>query len=181
MHINTQTGLLSEATQHASPNTNQRPDSRCITLLVIHNISLPAGEFGTDYVRQLFMNEMNYDDHLSFDELRGKELSAHIFINREGEIHQFVPFHQRAYHAGVSCYEGQEGCNDFSIGIELEGTDNTPYTQAQYESLAQLTRVLMQAYPGITRERITGHEHIAPGRKTDPGPAFDWEHYFALF
>lgn len=180
MRINTHTGLLEEATYHASPNHHERPEPGRINLLVIHNISLPAGEFGTDYVRQLFMNQINCNEHPSFEELRGKKLSAHMFINREGELHQFVPFHLRAYHAGRSSFQGEIECNDYSIGIELEGTDNTPYTQAQYESLGQLTRALMSAYPGITPERITGHEHIAPGRKTDPGPAFDWNAYFAL-
>jgi len=181
MRINIDTGLLEEATYHASPNHNERPERGRVDLLVIHNISLPAGEFGTDYVRQLFMNEINCDLHPDFAQLRGKKLSAHMFINREGELHQFVPFHLRAYHAGRSSFNNEIECNDYSVGVELEGTDNTPYTQAQYESLAQLTRALMSAYPNITRDRITGHEHIAPGRKTDPGAAFDWEAYFALF
>jgi AmpD protein len=179
MKINTQTGLLDEAIYHASPNCNERPDPNRITLLVIHNISLPAGEFGNDYVRQLFLNELDCDAHPDFEVVRGLKLSAHIFVTRTGEIHQFVPFHLRAYHAGRSSFHDEMECNDFSIGIELEGTDNTPYTEAQYESLARLTRALMHVYPGITPDRITGHEHIAPGRKTDPGPAFDWDHYFS--
>ena len=180
MKINTQTGLVEEATFHASPFCNERPNPEQISLLVIHNISMPTGEYGNDFVRQLFMNELNHDAHHEFEILRGQELSVHIFIDRQGNVHQFVPFHLRAYHAGVSSFEGERGCNDYSIGIELEGTDNTPYTQAQYQSLANLSRALILAYPLITRERITGHEHIAPGRKTDPGPAFDWNHYFAL-
>lgn len=181
MNINTKTGLLSEATFHPSPHCNDRPVPERISLLVIHNISLPAGQFGNDYVRQLFMNEIDCDAHPDFDELRGKELSAHLFINRQGELHQFVPFHLRAYHAGRSSFGDELECNDYSIGIELEGTDHLPFTDNQYQSLAKVTQAIMAAYPHITRDRITGHEHIAPGRKTDPGPAFDWERYFALF
>lgn len=180
MHINTTTGLLLEAHHHASPHCNDRPDPSRINLLVIHNISLPAGQFGTDFVRQLFMGTLDPHAHPDFVELHDKKLSAHLFINRAGEIHQFVPFHLRAYHAGRSSFKGELECNDYSIGIELEGTDDTPYTEAQYEVLGRLTQALMQAYPAITQERITGHENIAPGRKTDPGPAFDWERYFAL-
>lgn len=180
MRINTNTGLIEGARFHASPNSNSRPDPQNISLLVIHNISMPAGQFGTDYVRQLFMNELNCSLHPDFECVRGLELSAHVFITREGEVHQFVPFHLRAYHAGRSEFQGESQCNDFSIGIELEGTDNTPYTQEQYENLAALSRALLLAYPKITLERITGHEHIAPDRKTDPGPAFDWDHYFSL-
>jgi N-acetyl-anhydromuramoyl-L-alanine amidase len=177
MKIDTQTGLLDEAIHHQSPNHNNRPNPEHITLLVIHNISMPAGQFGTDYVRQLFMNELDCSVHPDFEAVRGLELSAHLFITREGIIHQFVPFHLRAYHAGRSCFKGEAECNDFSIGVELEGTDNTPYTDPQYDSLVRLTRALMRAYPGITRDRITGHEQIAPGRKTDPGPAFNWDYY----
>ncbi len=180
MKINLNTGLVDEATFHASPNCNARPDPERISLLVIHNISMPAGEFGNDYVRQLFMNELDCSLHPDFECVRGLELSAHVFITREGELHQFVPFHKRAYHAGRSIFKGESECNDFSIGIELEGTDNSPYTDRQYASLAALTHALISAYPKITPDRITGHEHIAPGRKTDPGPAFDWEHYFTL-
>ena len=178
MKINTETGLLDKAIYHQSPNCNERPDPKRVSLLVIHNISLPTGEFGNDCVRQLFMNELDCDAHPDFEAVRGLKLSAHVFITREGQIHQFVPFHLRAYHAGRSSFYDEIECNDFSVGVELEGTDNTPYTEAQYENLARLTRALMSAYPSITPDRITGHEHIAPGRKTDPGPAFDWDHYF---
>jgi AmpD protein len=180
MQINLETGLVDEAKFHASSNCNERPDLQRISLLVIHNISMPAGEFGNDYVRQLFMNELDCSLHPDFESVRGQKLSAHIFITRQGLLHQFVPFHMRAYHAGRSVFKDEIECNDFSIGIELEGTDNSPYTDPQYDSLAALTHALISAYPEITLDRITGHEHIAPGRKTDPGPAFDWEHYFKL-
>jgi AmpD protein len=181
MRIDLKTGLIQGGRFHPSPHCNARPDPARISLLVIHNISLPAGQFGTDYVRQLFMNALDTNAPAEVAALRGQKLSAHAFINREGEIHQFVPFHLRAYHAGRSAFGDELECNDFSIGIELEGTDTLPYTQAQYENLALLSRALQATYPQITRDRITGHQHIAPGRKTDPGPAFDWEHYFALF
>jgi len=125
-------------------------------------------------VRQLFTNSLDPDEHPYYREIQGLEVSAHLLIDRLGQITQFVPFDKRAWHAGRSCYDGRENCNDFSIGIELEGTDETPYTDAQYRVLAQVTRALMTAYPAITPQRICGHSDIAPGRKTDPGPAFDW-------
>jgi len=138
---------------------------------VIHNISLPPNQFGGPYVADLFLNRLNYDAHPWLERLRGLRVSSHFFIRRDGEVVQFVSTENRAWHAGVSRFENRERCNDFSLGIELEGTDVTPYTDAQYLSLAKLTRLLRTRYP---LRAARGHEHIAPGRKTDPGPAFNW-------
>jgi len=156
-----------------SPNCNARPENE-ISLLVIHNISLPPGQFGGGHVAELFTNQLDPNGHPFFAEIEGMEVSAHLLIERDGRMIQFVPFDQRAWHAGKSCFQGREACNDFSIGIELEGTDDSPYTDAQYESLVAVTHALLATYPQLTAERITGHADIAPGRKTDPGPAFEW-------
>ncbi len=172
-------GLLEQAEQCPSPNCNERPETSEINLLVIHNISLPAGEFGTPYIRQLFTNTLDTTAHESFCDLEGLEVSAHLLIQRDGVIIQFVPFDQRAWHAGVSSWCGNEGCNDFSIGIEMEGTDTLPYEPAQYDALVQVTEELMAIYPKLTPQTIAGHCDIAPGRKTDPGPAFDWKRYLS--
>ena len=179
LHIDPHSGLLREARQQPSPNCDERPAGTPIDLLVIHAISLPAGEFGGPWIDQLFCNELPGDAHPDFADICGLKVSAHALIRRDGEIIQYVPFHRRAWHAGVSQFQGRERCNDFSIGIELEGCDDQPFEPAQYEALAQLTRALMQAYPGISVERITGHSNIAPERKTDPGPCFDWAQYRA--
>ena len=146
-------------------------------LLVIHNISLPPGEFENDCVLQLFTNCLDWSAHPYFEGIRGLEVSSHFLIRRSGELIQFVSCDDRAWHAGQSSYCGRDNCNDFSIGIELEGTDELPYTDAQYARLIELSRDLITAYPGLTEERIAGHSDIAPGRKTDPGPAFDWRRY----
>ncbi len=159
-----------------SPNFNERPNPADITLLVIHNISLPPGEFGTPYVRDLFLNQIQLDAHPWFECLAGLKVSAHFLITRKGRITQFVSCIDRAWHAGVSIFKGREQCNDFSIGIELEGTDERPYTKRQYELLAKLTASLRARYP---LEAVRGHCHIAPERKTDPGPFFDWNRYAA--
>ena len=169
-------GWLSPARRCPSPNCNARPDT-AIDLLVIHNISLPAGRFGGGFVEQLFTNCLDCDSHASFASLIGLQVSAHLFIDRWGRVCQFVPFQRRAWHAGVSHFAGRDNCNDFSIGVELEGTDDTPYTPSQYRRLVAVTRALLDRYPAITQERIVGHSDIAPGRKTDPGPAFDWQRY----
>lgn len=167
--------------QRASPHCDERPAGEPISLLVIHNISLPAGCFAAkpehSYVDALFMGTLDCSAEPGFDSLQGVRVSAHCVIWRDGRIFQYVPFAKRAWHAGVSQFAGRERCNDFSIGIELEGTDNLPYTEAQYQSLIQLTCYLCQQYPAITPERIAGHCDIAPGRKTDPGAAFDWQRY----
>ncbi|MFV0550152.1 MAG: 1,6-anhydro-N-acetylmuramyl-L-alanine amidase AmpD [Limnobaculum xujianqingii] len=159
-----------------SPHFDERPEGEIPSLLVIHNISLPPGEFGGPYIDQLFTGTLNPQEHPYFAEIQHLRVSAHCLIRRDGQIVQYVPFDKRAWHAGVSLFEGRERCNDFSIGIELEGTDTTDFTPAQYQSLQQLTQQLIQHY-NIVPERITGHSDIAPGRKTDPGPHFDWQRY----
>ncbi|PWC16884.1 1,6-anhydro-N-acetylmuramyl-L-alanine amidase AmpD [Brenneria corticis] len=172
-------GWLSEIKHIPSPHCDSRPDDEAPSLLVIHNISLPPGEFGGPYIDQLFTATLDADAHPYFAAIRHLRVSAHCLIRRDGEIIQYVSFNQRAWHAGVSQYEGRERCNDFSIGIELEGTDTLPFTTGQYYQLAAVTRLLLSAYP-VTPSRITGHSNIAPGRKTDPGPAFDWDLYHRL-
>lgn len=167
-------GVVEQAEQCASPNFNQRPCACPVSLLVIHNISLPPGEFGGGYVERFFQNQLPADAHPYFTEIAHLQVSAHLFVRRDGTVVQFVNLDDRAWHAGVSCFEGQENCNDFSIGIELEGTDLEPYSESQYTALAGLSRAIMEYYPEVTRERISGHSDIAPDRKTDPGPAFDW-------
>jgi len=161
--------------QHCpSPNFNQRPLGE-VSLLVIHNISLPPGQFGTGKVQAFFQNRLDADEHPYFASIASLQVSAHFFIERDGAVTQFVSCNERAWHAGVSLFAERENCNDFSLGIELEGTDDLPCTAAQYAVLIELTRQLQAAYPAITLERICGHSDIAPGRKTDPGPAFDWQ------
>lgn len=173
-------GVLIPARQCPSPNCNQRPPGMAIDLVVIHGISLPPGEFGGPHIDALFTNTLDPGSHPSFVDLAGVEVSAHLLIRRDGETVQYVPFHSRAWHAGRSTFQGREHCNDFAIGIELEGRDEVPYAEAQYRALAGIVRALMNAYPAITPQRLTGHSDIAPGRKTDPGPAFDWEYLRAL-
>lgn len=163
-----------------SPHADDRPDSADISLLVVHGISLPAGQFGGPYINDLFLGRLDCNAHEDFAVLEGLRVSAHCLIRRDGSIVQYVDFDQRAWHAGVSEWQGRERCNDFSIGIELEGTDNTPYTELQYRSLAAMAAVIQENYPAITDSRIVGHEDIAPGRKTDPGPAFNWHHFRTL-
>ena len=162
-----------------SPNFNERPAGEAVDLLVIHNISLPPAVFGGDYIEQFFQNRLDPAAHPYFTEIANLQVSAHLLIRRCGEVVQFVNLDQRAWHAGVSCFDGRDACNDFSIGIELEGTDQHPFSDAQYESLAAVTRAICRAYPCISAQRITGHSDIAPGRKTDPGPCFDWQRFKA--
>ncbi|MFT6550791.1 MAG: AmpD protein [Zhongshania marina] len=177
MYLIEPSGWLANASKIPSPNFNQRPDPSEISLLVIHNISLPAGNFGGPYVQQLFTNCLDCSAHPSFADLQGLTVSAHLFIDRLGGITQFVSFNDRAWHAGVSQFDGRENCNDFSIGIELEGSDDCAYSEAQYRELLAVTESLQSYYPAITAARIVGHCDIAPGRKTDPGAAFDWTYY----
>jgi len=172
--INTETGLIGPAKQCPSSNQDARPDGARPDLLVVHGISLPPGEFGGPQVEQLFTNTLDWDSHPYFGEIRGMEVSAHILIKRDGEVIQFVPFTHRAWHAGASSFRGRDCCNDYSIGIELEGTDEVPYEDSQYETLIELSKALIQAYPELSAREIAAHSDIAPGRKTDPGPAFDW-------
>ncbi len=167
-------GWLEHTERICSPNAGERPDVNDISLLVIHNISLPPGQFGGGYVQQFFTNRLSSEAHPYFAEIADLKVSAHLLIERSGHLIQFVPFTKRAWHAGVSRFAERDNCNDFSIGIELEGSDDIPYTSEQYEVLCAVTQSLLQQYPRITPERITGHSDIAPGRKTDPGPAFDW-------
>lgn len=162
-----------------SPNYNDRPQQQNISLLVIHNISLPPRKFGSQDICNFFTNCLDHSTHPFFETIRGVEVSSHLLIRRDGKVIQFVPFNKRAWHAGVSQFNGQKNCNDFSIGIELEGADDISYEDEQYKVLIDLTKTIMQAYPEVTLDRITGHEHIAPGRKTDPGPAFIWDRYLS--
>ncbi|MGX2032954.1 MULTISPECIES: 1,6-anhydro-N-acetylmuramyl-L-alanine amidase AmpD [Methylocaldum] len=171
---------LANARRLESCNCDDRPDSGDISLVVIHGISLPPGEFGGNWIDCLFTNTLEPTAHPYFERIHGFRVSAHALIRRDGEIVQYVPFHRRAWHAGISNYEGRERCNDFSIGIELEGADDIPYTDRQYEHLADLLSALLANYPGLSPDRIVGHSDIAPGRKTDPGPSFDWERLYRL-
>ena len=164
----------------SSPNHDERPPSNQPELVVVHSISLPEGEFGTPHVEALFCNCLDVAAHRSFPEIAALRVSAHALIRRDGALIQFVPFSKRAWHAGVSCFDGRDCCNDFSIGIELEGCDWEPFEEIQYRRLASLLRLLMDTWPLIDVGRIVGHSDIAPGRKTDPGPHFDWEKLRAL-
>ena len=166
---------LSGAAVRPSPNCNDRPRQDDISLVVIHGISVPPGQFGTGLVEALFLNALDVTSHPALADLQGVRVSAHLFIDRGGEVTQFVPFHRRAWHAGVSSFGGRQNCNDFAIGIELEGTDDTPYDDVQYHRLTAVVRWLFERYPQLSPARVVGHAEIAPGRKTDPGPAFDWQ------
>lgn len=163
-----------DARQVHSPNCDERPSDGIIDLIVVHAISLPPGRYGGPYIDQLFTNSLDRDADPYFAEIADLQVSAHVLIRRDGSVTQYVPFDRRAWHAGQSCFDGRDGCNDFSIGIELEGCDDQPYDSLQYQVLAQLLRLLMLCYPAVTPERICGHCDVAPGRKTDPGPSFDW-------
>ena len=166
-----QAGWYGAARRIASPNFGPRPAAACIDLVVVHSISLPPGQYGGDEVTQLFTNALDFDAHPYFQSIRGLEVSAHFFIRRQGELIQYVSCDERAWHAGASAYRGRNNCNDDSVGIELEGTDESPFADAQYETLAALCAALGQQYPV---RHVAGHEHIAPGRKRDPGKGFDW-------
>ncbi len=172
-------GWLMPARHLLSPNHNQRDADVDISLLVIHNISLPPGKFGTGCVQDFFCNQLDVGADAFFSEIEHLKVSAHFFIDRLGDVTQFVPTTARAWHAGVSCFEGRESCNDFSIGIELEGTDDQPYTEAQYTTLQGVSKALLQRHTDLSVDRVTGHSDIAPGRKTDPGPCFEWARYRA--
>jgi N-acetyl-anhydromuramoyl-L-alanine amidase len=160
-----------------SPNQDARPLGCDIDLLVIHNISLPPGEFGSQAIQQFFCNQLDCSLHPFYDEIAELRVSAHLLIDREGLISQFVAFDKRAWHAGESMFGGRDKCNDYSIGIELEGTDFESFTDSQYTSLIAVTKLLLNTYPCIGNDRIVGHSEIAPARKTDPGPCFDWARY----
>lgn len=173
-------GIYRSAVKKCSPYFNERPKGTEISLLVIHCISLPEGVYGGKQIENLFMGCLDCSEHESFADLQGLEVSAHCVIHRDGSIEQYVPFDKRAWHAGVSSFAGVQACNDYSIGIELEGTDSSAYTQEQYITLAEVSKQLVAHYPLLTNQRIIGHSDIAPGRKNDPGTLFDWKHYFKL-
>jgi AmpD protein len=175
MRIDVATGLLVGVKQVLSPHFDARPSGVVPDLIVLHGISLPPGEFGGPWISRLFTGApMPPAHHAFFSTLVGLRASAHLLVRRDGTVVQYVSFNQRAWHAGKSAWQGREACNDYSIGIECEGTDEVPYETAQYAALCELLPMLLGAYPGITPERIVGHSDVAPGRKTDPGPSFDW-------
>ena len=171
---------LTDITRTPSPNCDERPDPADISLLVIHCISLPPGEFDNHYIDRLFCNQLDPDDHPYFKDIYQLTVSAHLLIKRDGSCVQYVPFDKRAWHAGKSAYEGRGRCNDFSIGIELEGTELVDYTDQQYVQLAGVIRSLLESYPKLSTQRIIGHSDIAPGRKTDPGASFNWQRLLEL-
>jgi N-acetyl-anhydromuramoyl-L-alanine amidase len=172
--VHTATGLLIGARQVLSPHRDARPAGLAPDLIVLHGISLPPGEYGGTWIEQLFNGHLPVQAHPYFAQIQGMRVSAHALIRRDGEVVQFVPFQERAWHAGTSQYEGRDACNDFSIGIELEGADDQPYEPVQYEIASQVIHALLVAYPTLAARRVVGHSDIAPGRKTDPGSAFDW-------
>jgi AmpD protein len=174
VNIDTSGERLLGARQLPSPNCDERPRDCDISLIVIHSISLPPGEYGGPWIDQLFTNRLDPAAHPYFEELTDLCVSSHLLVRRNGEVVQYVPFSKRAWHAGESCHNGRAACNDFSIGIELEGQDSEPYTSLQYDRLAEVIGLLVQTFPGLSRSTVVGHCDIAPGRKTDPGPAFDW-------
>lgn len=165
--------LLSPARYVPSPNADARPPGTEIDLIVIHSISVPPGEYGGSGIEQLFTNRLDADEHEYYREIADLKVSAHVLIRRDGALVQFVPFDRRAWHAGRSAYRGRRNCNDFSVGIELEGLEIAPFERAQYASLTRVVTALLVAYPGLSAERIVGHCDVAPGRKTDPGPYFE--------
>lgn len=172
--VDAATGLTLGVRQVLSAHFDERPSGTVPDLIVVHGISLPPAEFGGPWIDRLFTGNLPPEAHPYFASLTSARVSAHALIRRDGAVVQYVPFGKRAWHAGRSDYEGRSACNDFSIGIELEGTDDSPYEDAQYDSLVALIHALLATYPSLTRERIAGHSDIAPGRKTDPGAYFDW-------
>jgi AmpD protein len=174
LRIDVQSGLLQGARQIASPNYDSRPPGVEADLIVVHGISLPPGEYGGDWIDRLFTNTLPAEAHPYFAEVCALRVSSHVVLNRQGAVTQYVKFTDRAWHAGKSMYQGREACNDFSVGIELEGTDTTPYEPAQYHALADVVAALCSTYPRLSPDRLVGHSDISSGRKTDPGPAFDW-------
>lgn len=179
MEVDMRTGLIPSARQVPSPNCDDRPAGVDIDMVVVHGISLPPCQYGGPWLDALFTNRLKPEEHPYFAEIHQLRVSTHLLIRRDGELVQYVPLHRRAWHAGQSEFGGRKRCNDFAIGIELEGCDHRPYTDGQYEMLDRVLRSLMAAYPGISPERIAGHSDIAPGRKTDPGEHFDWTRMYA--
>lgn len=175
LRVHATAGMLEGVRQVLSPHCDARPAGVEADLIVMHGISLPPGQFGGMWIDQLFGGNLPREGHPYFAQIAGMRVSAHLLVRRDGEIVQFVPFGMRAWHAGVSQYEGRTACNDFSIGIEMEGADDLPYEAAQYAAAAGAIRALLAAYPQLSAARIVGHSDVAPGRKTDPGASFDWE------
>jgi AmpD protein len=169
-------GRCDAAVWTPSPNFDERPEGAAVELVVIHNISLPPGEFGGPWIDALFQNRLDPEAHPYFRDIAALEVSAHFLIRRDGELRQYVSTDQRAWHAGVSSWKGRERCNDFSIGVELEGADDVPFSEHQYEALSELSRALLERYGALD---FAGHSDVAPGRKTDPGPWFDWARFLA--
>ena len=182
LKVDPATGLLIGVRQVLSPHFDVRPSNVVPELIVVHGITLPPGEFGGPWIDKLFTGNLPPDAHPYFRQAAapGRRVSAHTLIRRDGQVIQYVPFSARAWHAGQSEYRGRPSCNDFSIGIELEGTDDIPYTDPQYNQLSHVVRALLATYPLLSSTHITGHSDIAPGRKTDPGPAFDWPRFRKL-
>jgi len=172
--VNPETGLINPARLCLSPNRDARPDAGALELVVLHGISLPPGQFGGPEIEAFFLNKLDWNAHPYFVEIHGMEVSAHLLIRRDGDLLQFVPFNERAWHAGQSHFRGHSNCNDFSIGIELEGEDETNYDDRQYNVLPAVLNALTTTYPQLTMRELAGHSDVAPGRKSDPGPAFDW-------
>ncbi|MBT7952162.1 MAG: 1,6-anhydro-N-acetylmuramyl-L-alanine amidase AmpD [Gammaproteobacteria bacterium] len=178
--LDTKKQWLEDVRQVPSPNCDDRPDGCEIDLVVMHGISLPPNEYGGEYIDQLFTNTLDPQEHPYFAEIVALRVSSHLLVNRKGEITQYVPFNDRAWHAGKSEFQGRQTCNDFSIGIELEGCDDQEYEQVQYQVAANIVRLLRQNWQGITKQRVVGHCDVAPGRKTDPGEAFNWDYFYSL-
>ena len=174
-------GLLQGARQCPSPNQDDRPVNCDPDLIVIHNISLPPNQYGGEGIDQLFTNCLDKDEHPYYADIHQLRVSSHLLIRREGEVVQYVPFNKRAWHAGVSEYLGRDTCNNFSIGIEMEGSDFEAFTKDQYAALEDTIKILLETYSGLSAAAITGHEHIAPGRKSDPGPFFEWQRLAKAF
>lgn len=172
--------IFSDIEYRASPNQDARPEINDISGIIIHNISLPPGEFGGGWIDDLFLNKLDPTAHPYFEQLADLRVSAHLLIRRDGEVIQYVPFYQRAWHAGVSQWDDRDCCNDFTIGIEMEGCDDQHFEQVQYQQLAQVIVLLCDYYPSLSTRRIKGHQDIAPGRKTDPGPYFNWDQLASL-
>ena len=179
LHIDAESGLVREARQVPSPNCDNRPQHCESELIVIHGISLPPGEFGGQWIDRLFTNSLDSTEHPYFQEISGLQVSSHLLVRRDGELVQYVPLIKRAWHAGDSCYKNRDQCNDFSIGIELEGADTIAYTDEQYDVLCTTIAALRTSVSSLQHAPIVGHNDIAPDRKTDPGPAFDWKRFRA--
>ncbi len=181
LEVDKNSGLIVPARLVPSPNFDARPRGAEVSLLVIHCISLPPGEFGTGAIESLFTNTLDFDAHPFYAEIRNLKVSSHLLIDRDGALTQFVSFNDRAWHAGESFFRGRTCCNDFAIGIELEGTDSSTYTDQQYSALISASAAIMSAYPGIEPRTVAAHSDISPGRKTDPGTAFDWQRLYDGF